>query len=202
MESAQAPLVPEPVASVAFIPPFDSPTMKILDGSASGRCPVSVTTASRKARSSMPSVVARRQQPRRLREIRRRRWRRLHLIFRLNNLGLQLFRQFFNQAGSETDDQCPDKSDMQNADTDQDGCAPRGICRGSWGVRPKVVDWLFHRSSVAYTKLIPAQRHRDWRIWAKYASPPGTGSFRCFFLKANVITSRTRGLVFQRTSRM
>jgi len=59
------------------------------------------------------------------------------------------------------------------------------------------VFWLFH-GSFAYTKLIPAQWHRDWRIWAKYASPsrhrfPSSA----LFLKANVITVRKGGLVFR-----
>jgi hypothetical protein len=64
-------------------------------------------------------------------------------------------------------------------------------------MRSKIVFWLFH-GSFAYTKLIPAHGHRDWRIWAKYASPSRhrfpSGAL---FLKANVITVRKGGLVFR-----
>ena len=50
---------------------------------------------------------------------------------------------------------------MQKADASENKRAPTGVLCGRWGMCSKVVNWLFHGSSVAYTKLIPAQWHRD-----------------------------------------
>jgi len=139
---------------------------------------------------------------RRLGEIWRRRRRRFLFFGRLDDFCLEFFRKFLDETRCESDDKSPDQTDMQDADADQNRRAPRGIWRFSRDMSSKVVSWLFHGSSVAYTKLIPAQWHRDWRIWAEYASPSRHRfSSGAFFLKPNVITVLREGLVFRNGKR-